>query len=157
LGVNVVENFRFKIVFVCIFLLSIVSCYKDPEIYSTADNLRKEGKCSEAIDYYTEIIDRASNDMNLAGGYFYRGEYQNSLGNYQSAYEDYYAARVIVCHTLKTEYAPDEDSFVAIPPHFFCNTAVPNKMKEVAKHLSKNDRVEAHQKMKELLPHRYFE
>ena len=146
-----------KAILVFIFLVNIFSCYKDPEIYSTADNLRREGKCSAAIDYYTEIIDIASNDMNLAGGYFYRGECQNSLGNYKSAYEDYYAARVIVCHALETEYAADEDTFIAIPPHFFCNTAVPDKMKEVAKHLSKNDRVEAHKKMRELLPQRYFQ
>ena len=144
-------------VLVFIFLVNIISCFKDPEVYSTADTLRKEDKCSEAIPYYTEIIDMASNDMNLAGGYFYRGECQDSLGNYKSAYEDYYAARVIVCHTLKTEYAPDEDTFVAIPPHFFCNTAVPNRMKEVAKHLSNNERLEAQKKMRELLPDRYFE
>jgi tetratricopeptide (TPR) repeat protein len=148
---------NFTLVLLCFLLLKITSCYKDPEIYSTADTLRKEGKCSEAITYYTQVIDSASKDMDVAGGYFYRGECQQALGNYRSAYEDYYAARAIVCYTLRTDYAPDEGNFIAVPPHYSCNTAVPNRMKEVAKHLSKNERAEAPKKMRELLPDGYFQ
>ena len=149
--------FSFVIVILCISSLGLASCYKDSDIYSTADNLRKEGRCGEAIPYYTQIIDTASNDMDLAGAYFYRGECQESLGNYKSSYEDYFDARIIVCHVLRTDYAPDEDNFIAIPPHYFCNTAVPNRMKQVAKHLSKDDRWGAQKKTKELLPTRFFE
>ena len=147
---------RFMISILCTFLFITTSCYKDPEIYSTADNLRKEGRCEEAIPYYTQIIDAPANEMDLAGAYFYRGECQESLGNYKGSYEDYYAARVIVCYVLQTEYAPDDDTFVAIPPHFFCNTAVPNRMKQVSKHLSKDERLQAERKMKDLLSPRYL-
>ncbi len=149
--------FHLMIFILCAFWLVVTSCYKDPEIYSTADNLRKEGRCEEAVPYYTQIIDTSTNEMDLAGAYFYRGECHESLGNYKRSYEDYYAAGVIVCYVLQTEYAPDDDKFVAIPPHFFCNTAVPNRMKQVSKHLSKDDRLKAQKNMKELLPARHFE
>ena len=96
------------ILLLCALLLVVTSCYKDSETYTTADNLRKEGRCEEAIPYYTQIIDTSNNEMDLAGAYFYRGECQESLENYRSSYEDYYAARAIVCYVLQTDYAPEK-------------------------------------------------
>lgn len=120
---------------------------------SEANALRKDGKCQEAIQLYTDIINQWPSDKEVAHALYNRAACHESLGDYDMAFGNYYAAQAMACAAVNARKDPNP-SLGTISMSAYCDDIIPKKMIEISKHVPQEKRAADIQYVRERLPKR---
>ena len=117
--------------------------------------LVKDGDCAGAAPYLEDTIAQPDDIADLAYAYFLKGKCAEKTGNAASAYENYYAAKIVAC------YAVAHDTHVNLNTYGrseFCQKIIPEMLAKLAPAVGGPAKVEAiTDKVDAVLNARYME
>ena len=91
--------------------------------------LVKEGDCAGAAPFLEDTIAQPENLADFAYAYFLKGKCAEKAGDAASAYENYYAAKIVAC------YAVAHDTHVNLNTYGrseFCEKIIPEMLEKLA-------------------------
>lgn len=91
--------------------------------------LQKDGKCAEAIPYFDTIIAEPDTIMDLAYAYFLKGRCAEADGDFASAYENYYAAKIVSCYAVNNDVHVNLNTYGRSE---FCQKIIPEMLTKLA-------------------------
>lgn len=108
--------------------LMLAGCGAQKNDLDLGHDLAQNGDCAGAQPYLDSTIASPDDLMDMALAYYIKGECANKVGDAATAYENYYAAKVVVC------YAIAHDTHINLNTYGrseYCQRIIPQKLKEL--------------------------
>ena len=135
--------------------LMLAGCGTHMNELDKGHTLVKDGDCAGAASYLEDTIAQPDDIADLAYAYFLKGKCAEKAGNAASAYENYYAAKIVAC------YAVAHDTHVNLNTYGrseFCQKIIPEMLDKLAPAVGGPAKVEAiTDKVDAVLNARYME
>jgi len=133
----------------------LAACGAQKNELDTGYALIKKGDCAGAEMYLDATIAEPEHIMDLAYAYFLKGQCAEKAGDAASAYENFYASKVVTC------YAVGEETHVNLNTYGrseFCERIIPQRLAKLKSEIGDSTKIEAiEDKVDGILTARYLE
>ncbi|WP_285906309.1 hypothetical protein [Pseudodesulfovibrio pelocollis] len=92
--------------------------------------LYKQGDCAGAQSYFDQTIARPNETMDIAYAYFLKAKCAEKAGDAATAYENYYAAKVVVCYDVATN--TEHENLNTYARSEYCERILPDTLNTLA-------------------------
>jgi len=123
---------------VMVFLLAACGAQKND--LDTGYGLVRQGDCAGAQVYLDNTIAQPRSAMDMAYAYFLKGRCAEQASDYETAYENFYAAKVLVCYVVSTSTHVNLDTYARSE---YCQKIIPEKLEALSAKIGDPAKVEA--------------
>jgi hypothetical protein len=135
--------------------LLLAACGTHQNELDKGDALIKAGDCAGANPFLEDTISHPDDINDLAYAYFLKGKCAEKTGNAASAYENYYAAKIVACYVVAHDTHVNLNTYGRSE---FCQQIIPEMLKKIAPDVGDATKVKGiRDKMDGLLQARYLE
>jgi hypothetical protein len=92
--------------------------------------LYKQGDCAGAQPFFDQTIVRPDETMDIAYAYFLKAKCAEKAGDAATAYENYYAAKVVVCYDVATN--TEHENLNTYARSEYCERILPDTLNRLA-------------------------
>jgi len=92
--------------------------------------LYKQGDCVAAQPFFDQTIARPNETMDIAYAYFLKAKCADKAGDAATAYENYYAAKVVVCYDVAT--STEHENLNTYARSEYCERILPDTLHKLA-------------------------
>ncbi|WP_319583851.1 hypothetical protein [uncultured Pseudodesulfovibrio sp.] len=107
----------------------LAACGAQKNDLDTGWALVKQGNCAQAQVYLDNTIAQPDSAMDLAYAYFVKGKCAENASDYEAAYQNYYAAKIVACYVVATETHVNMDTYARSD---YCQRILPAKLEELS-------------------------
>ncbi|MUM76086.1 hypothetical protein GKC30_00380 [Pseudodesulfovibrio sp. F-1] len=92
--------------------------------------LYKQGDCAAAQPFFDQTIARPNETMDIAYAYFLKAKCAENAGDAAGAYENYYAAKIVVCYDVAT--STEHENLNTYARSEYCERILPDTLHKLA-------------------------
>ena len=89
----------------------------------------KQGNCAQAQVYLDNAIAQPGKAIDLAYAYFLKGKCAEQASDYPAAYQNFYAAKVVVCYVVAHQTHVNLDTYARSE---YCQRILPAKLEKLS-------------------------
>jgi hypothetical protein len=115
----------------------------------------KQGDCAGAQTYLDATIAQPDETMDLAYAYFLKGKCAEKAGDAAGAYENYYAAKIVVC--FEVTHNTDHENLNTYARSDYCERILPEMLSDLAPDVGPEKIAAIEAKVNQALNARYME
>jgi len=117
----------------------LAACGAQKNDLDTGWAMVKQGNCAQAQVYLDNTIAQPDNAMDLAYAYFLKGECAEKGSDFDAAYENYYAAKVVACYVVANQTHVNLDTYARSD---YCERILPAKLEALSAKIDDPAKVE---------------
>jgi len=117
----------------------LAACGAQKNELDLGHDLVKQGDCAGAAPYLDETIAMPDDLADMTYAYFLKGKCAEQAGDMASAYENYYAAKIVACYIVANDTHVNLNTYARSE---YCQVILPKKLKELAPGAGNIDAIE---------------
>ncbi|MCG2733842.1 MULTISPECIES: hypothetical protein [Pseudodesulfovibrio] len=122
-----------KMLMVCVMIVmaaALVACGGQKTPLDVGAALYKQGDCAAAQPYFDETIAHPGETMDIAYAYFLKAKCAEKAGDAAAAYENYYAAKIVVCYAVSV--STEHENLNTYARSEYCERILPDTLNTLA-------------------------
>ncbi|WP_272700241.1 hypothetical protein [Desulfovibrio sp. Fe33] len=123
-----------------VMVLQLAACGAQKNDLDIGAGLIRQGDCAGAQVYLDNIIAEPRNAMDMAYAYFLKGRCAEQASDYEAAYENFYAAKILVCYAVSNSTHVNLDTYARSE---YCQKLIPEKLEALSAKISDPAKIES--------------
>ena len=107
----------------------MTACGAQKTQLAIGQELVREGDCAGAEEYLDVTIAQPQTALELGLAYFLKGKCAEKSGDYASAYENYYAAKLLACYVVSHDTKVNLNTYARSE---YCERIIPEMLEKLA-------------------------
>lgn len=132
--------------------LLLAACGAQKNELDMGHDLVKQGDCAGAAPYLNDTIAAPDDLMDMAYAYFLKGKCAEKAGDAATAYENYYAAKIVACYSVAHDVHVNLNTYGRSE---YCQKIIPEMLAKLAPDAGNVDAIE--EKVDKTLHAKYLE
>jgi hypothetical protein len=117
----------------------LAACGAQKNDLDTGWAMVKQGDCADAQVYLDNTIAQPQSAMDLAYAYFLKGRCAEQASDFEGAYRNYYAAKVVACYVVSHDTHVNLNTYARSE---YCQKIIPEKLEALSEKIDDPAKVE---------------